>query len=84
LTRAGFIDEYKKLYPKYKNQFLFSFQLNSSHFSGNPKLYCDYIFKAIDKDRSGTINFVEFTEAVALTESSDLDIRLKLVCLFNR
>lgn len=48
-------------------------------FSGNPKPYCDYIFKAIDKDRSGTINFVEFTEAVALTQSNDADIRLKRV-----
>ncbi len=49
-------------------------------FSGNPVPYCNYIFKAIDTDKSGMINFVEFTKAVALTQSSDLETRLKLVC----
>jgi Ca2+-binding EF-hand superfamily protein len=49
-------------------------------YSGHPKPYCDYIFKAIDKNRSGTINFVEFTDAVALTQSNNADIRLKRVC----
>ena len=81
LTRAGFIDEYKKLYPKYLCfEFIFEIDSYFDISSGNPKPYCDYIFKAIDRDRSGMINFVEFTEAVALTQLNDFNIRLKLVC----
>ncbi|CAF1067894.1 unnamed protein product [Rotaria magnacalcarata] len=46
---------------------------------GNPAPYCDYVFKSIDKDRTGTINFVEFMEAVAITQPGDPDSRLRLV-----
>ncbi|CAF4642875.1 unnamed protein product, partial [Rotaria sp. Silwood2] len=53
---------------------------------GNPANYCDYAFSTIDIDKSGKISFVEFMNAVALTQPGDLKTRLGLVfsvCDYN-
>ena len=53
-------------------------------FSGNPTKYCDYVFTAVDKDKSGTISFCEFMNVVALTATGNgekIEKRLALVGL---
>ena len=90
LTKEDFVSEFTKLYKKYvvtvdvlfkrHNDSLFLFDM----FSGNATNYCDYIFPTIDKDRSGTINFYEFMDAVAHTSTGNTDNvkkRLELVGL---
>lgn len=43
--------------------------------------YCNYAFSKIDKDKSGTITFVEFMSAIALTQPDNVDKRLEMVCI---
>ncbi|CAF4391318.1 unnamed protein product, partial [Adineta steineri] len=46
---------------------------------GDPKEFCKLAFETIDKDKSGKINFSEFMTAVAVTNSSDSETRLRLI-----
>ncbi|CAF3428272.1 unnamed protein product, partial [Rotaria socialis] len=79
LTDDEFVGELQKLYKEYvvsvdalskqHDKILFLFDT----FSGNSSNYCDYIFAAIDKDRSGTISFSELMSAVALTSIGNAD-----------
>ncbi|CAF4639760.1 unnamed protein product, partial [Rotaria socialis] len=48
-------------------------ELQKLYKDGNSSNYCDYIFAAIDKDRSGTISFSELMSAVALTSIGNAD-----------
>ncbi|CAF0811729.1 unnamed protein product [Adineta steineri] len=46
---------------------------------GDPKEFCKLAFKTIYKDNNDKINFSEFMTAVAITSSSDPEIRLHLI-----
>ncbi|CAF4110160.1 unnamed protein product [Adineta steineri] len=46
---------------------------------GDPTEFCKLAFETIYKDKSGKINFSEFMTAVAITNSSDPEIRLHLI-----
>ncbi|CAF2845263.1 unnamed protein product [Rotaria sp. Silwood2] len=48
-------------------------ELTKFNENGNARNYADYIFPAIDKDRSGTISFCEFMSTVALTSKGNAD-----------
>ncbi|CAF1538217.1 unnamed protein product, partial [Adineta ricciae] len=53
--------------------------LKEVYSKGNVTNYCNYAFSKIDKDKSGTITFVEFMSAIALTQPDNVDKRLEMV-----
>ncbi|CAM4905851.1 unnamed protein product [Rotaria socialis] len=59
-------------------------ELQKLYKDGNSSHYCDYIFAAIDKDRSGTISFSELMSAVALTSIGNADnVEKRLSLIFQ-
>ncbi|CAF4525218.1 unnamed protein product [Rotaria socialis] len=59
-------------------------ELQKLYKDGNSSNYCDYIFAAIDKDRSGTISFSELMSAVALTSIGNADnVEKRLSLIFQ-
>ncbi|CAF0801069.1 unnamed protein product [Didymodactylos carnosus] len=45
---------------------------------GKAKEFCKYAFATFDRDNNGTIDFIEFMLAIALTQTGDLEQRLTL------
>ncbi|CAF1528474.1 unnamed protein product [Rotaria sordida] len=60
-----------------KEDFIATFQ--ELYPCGNSGPYCNYVFNTIDKDQSGTINFVEFMSALSLSVLGDIEKQLTLV-----
>ncbi|CAF3992446.1 unnamed protein product, partial [Rotaria sordida] len=51
---------------------------------GNATNYCDYIFGALDEDRSSTISFCEFMNAIALTSKGNTEnLKQRLGLMFR-
>ena len=50
-------------------------------FRGDPKQYCNYAFKVLDKNQSGTLSFDEYMTALSLTVPGDIEHQLTLVCI---
>ena len=49
---------------------------------GDPKLFCDHVFRSFDLDRNGYVDFREFLLALQMT-SKDSEPREKLSWAFN-
>ncbi|CAF3912063.1 unnamed protein product [Adineta steineri] len=90
LTEQRLKDWHQQFMKDYYNPFMLSpdGELNEENFicelgklflKGDPINFCDFAFQVIDKDKSGTINFPEFMNAIAITHPGDLIKRLHLV-----
>ncbi|CAF0982060.1 unnamed protein product [Adineta ricciae] len=59
-----------------ENDFINEFQKRFP--KGDPKQYCNYAFKVLDKNQSGTLSFDEYMTALSLTVPGDIEHQLTL------